>query len=168
MGRRPSASREKYVKYWLHFIITWEPVVLATLSTLVPPSLTTLFSAFSHPPRSYRGVSSFSFSLSLSFSLFPLFRCVVPWFSHSRNSVVIFVAPSRVLRFLRHRTDMDMCACPTPTWAAAHVLMCLHLSEQGDSRSRFLYDAYRIKRETRRYTPILKTIAILKWKNKEN
>lgn len=63
---------------------------------------------------------------------------------------------------------MDMCACPTPTWAAAHVLMCLHLSEQGDSRSRFLYDAYRIKRETRWYTPILKTIAILKWKNKEN
>lgn len=47
-GKQPSNLREKYVKYWLHFIITWEPVVLATLSTLVP-FVPTLFT-FSHPP----------------------------------------------------------------------------------------------------------------------
>ena len=65
----PSALREKYVKYWLHFIITWEPGVLATLAP--PQSLFLFFSflsfsatpRFSHPPSSSRASLSF---LSLS------------------------------------------------------------------------------------------------------
>lgn len=140
MGRRPSASREKYVKYWLHFIITWETVVLATLSTLVPPSLTTLFSAFSHPPRSYRGVSSFSFSLSLVHFPFLSFS-IIPWFPRSCPFATLSLSPphtlTRGLRFLSHRTaGIRVCACMCST-LGMHARMCLYLDEQEDSRSRF-------------------------------
>ena len=66
-GKQPSNLREKYVKYWLHFIITWEPVVLATLSTLVPLALTLL--TFSHPL-----LTSHPPTLNFSFSLGPFLR----------------------------------------------------------------------------------------------
>lgn len=127
MGRRPSASREKYVKYWLHFIITWETVVLATLSTLVPPSLTILFSVFSHPPPSYRGVSSFSFSLSLFHSPF-LSISIVFRFSRSYSFVILSLPLShtltRGLRFLTHRTARDICVCVSHPWRAhSHVFI---------------------------------------------
>lgn len=91
------------------------------IHSLVPPSLTTLFSAFSHPPRSYRGVSSFSFSLSHSLSDFlSLSSTVVPWFPRfcpfATLSLSLPRTLTRVRRFLSHRTASDTRVCPIPAW----------------------------------------------------
>jgi len=80
-------------------------------------------------PFALRRVSSFSFSLSLSYSLshFPfLSSSVVCWLSRSFPFATLSLSLprtlTRILRFLSHRTARDICMCPIPAWRArSHV-----------------------------------------------